>query len=288
MTSVTPKHNTIRAFRQGFTLIELLVVISVIVLLIGILLPVLGSARNAASNTIVLNNLRQTSAAYQAYQLDFSEWVLLGFTPATLEGEIVEVTTSNGLTLGIPWSERYPWRLERYFNGVWETLFYPNDVPDGVPSDLYLRSLEPVLGLNSIYVGGHAGVGEGFVNSPKGLTPNLGAHIVFRTDEVRNPSQLITFTEVLQRLGTDTAGSVPDAGYFFTAPPRAAGGVVWTANGPNEIDMNPGGNVGMPYGRFADAIPTAFFDGHVEMMSAVELEDMRLWANWADTPDYNY
>ncbi|MFZ4575116.1 MAG: type II secretion system protein [Phycisphaerales bacterium] len=56
-----------RARRSGFTLIELLVVIAVIALLIGILLPSLGSARDTARKTRCLANLNQMHVAAVIY-----------------------------------------------------------------------------------------------------------------------------------------------------------------------------------------------------------------------------
>ncbi|MFO0873957.1 MAG: type II secretion system protein [Phycisphaerales bacterium] len=58
---------------RGFTIVELLVVISIIALLVGILLPAIGKARDAALTTQSLANMRNLSAAHAAYSSDWSD-----------------------------------------------------------------------------------------------------------------------------------------------------------------------------------------------------------------------
>lgn len=55
---------------RGFTLVELLVVVAVIALLMGLLLPALGRARQSAIDLQCVNNLRSLGVAYQLYNND--------------------------------------------------------------------------------------------------------------------------------------------------------------------------------------------------------------------------
>ena len=58
---------------RAFTIIELLVVVSIIALLIGILLPAIGKARDQAKLSQSQGNLRNLAAANQAYAADWND-----------------------------------------------------------------------------------------------------------------------------------------------------------------------------------------------------------------------
>lgn len=63
-----------RVKRRAFTLIELLVVIAIIALLMGILLPSLGAARESAKTLKCKINMRSIDLAMNLYREDFRGW----------------------------------------------------------------------------------------------------------------------------------------------------------------------------------------------------------------------
>jgi prepilin-type N-terminal cleavage/methylation domain-containing protein/prepilin-type processing-associated H-X9-DG protein len=68
-----------RRRRPGFTLIELLVVISIIAILVAMLLPAMGKARQTALRVSCASNQRQAGIGFNVYMQDHKQWLPIMF-----------------------------------------------------------------------------------------------------------------------------------------------------------------------------------------------------------------
>ncbi|MEM9111387.1 MAG: prepilin-type N-terminal cleavage/methylation domain-containing protein [Planctomycetota bacterium] len=195
---------------RAFTLIELLVVISIIAVLIAILLPTLGSARESARAAQCLSSIRQLAAANQLYAQDHEERVV----PLAAGGSATEENVS--------WCFGYfttATNLEQAFNNGLLAP-YLQEVTDiaGCPSwktdpriideaqgaiGTFAFPVEVHYGLNSFQLGRRL---------PDNPPSSIGNWEGVRIANVRNPTETVLFSDA----GTDSPqfGGNVDAVYW--------------------------------------------------------------------------
>jgi prepilin-type N-terminal cleavage/methylation domain-containing protein/prepilin-type processing-associated H-X9-DG protein len=219
--------------RKGFTLIELLVVIAIIALLMAILMPVLGKAKEQARTMVCRSNLKQYGIGLRMY-LDENDY----FFPQT--DQWMKSTTSGWVKEGeTPNGQLWPYikALDCHMCPDFAHLKKGTEYEDTKVSYV----------LNS-YVGRGGSIWSSWLGS--------GVTGITKEPQVYHPSEVITFTEE-NTWTIEGYSNYPFNDTHFTVGnwTRQIDNYATFHNAPGDLDKG-GANI-------------VFVDGHVELLSRV-------------------
>ena len=243
--------------KKAFTLIELLVVISIIALLISILLPALGAARNAARAVQCASNVKQTTLAMVIYEQD---WKL--FPPAAANP-------------GVPPSIGPNWLWTHGVRTVW---LQAGRTPAEISNTFICPSTEFLPTETSYSVNAELGFWRSIAESQDEDTRVTLA-------ELRMPTEFMLLGDAAQR--TYVTGNVPESRFTgLSSGPNPLNPINPGPNVDAQSAASPargkvrwrhgGGNAGQLDGVFANF---GFADGHVSGLQPDQMLNKYLKVN---------
>ena len=141
--------------KKGFTLVELLVVIAIIGVLVGLLLPAVQSAREAARRSSCMNNVKQMSLGALNYESAFQKWPTSGEGYDTSTGTFI-----NAMNIQSFFTQVLPYLEESAVSDQWnrdEPYWSPTN--DRLASTKVSAFLCPSNGITTAEFGGPSSVG---------------------------------------------------------------------------------------------------------------------------------
>ena len=313
--SITKLKKQVRR-KAGFTLIELLVVISIIALLIGLLLPALGHARDAARQGVCLAQQRQAGVGFYTYASEWNDWIAgpntsgydlfnggkFGKLPTSPTQNVDWVSPILGYGLNLPASQPDENGLpEKRLRMIFETAFacpsnqstydyayHGNDTLDGVSvTDLRISSYSSPIAFHYWSSNGDRRfltdtTWSGFPGRYKGYRPQLS-----RIGRPDSKGATLDGTRYVQ---------ADDYQISFNWDRAQVRGGNFMVAGPATVDDSSNG--GDPHTLGLDDLPTihenkeaierfayrhnggmvvSFFDGHAGFMSEEESRNAQYW-----------
>ncbi|OHB50446.1 MAG: hypothetical protein A2Y10_16810 [Planctomycetes bacterium GWF2_41_51] len=244
---------------KGFTLVELLVVISIIAMLLGILMPALGRARQSAQSIVCLANVKRLALAGTIYADEQN-----AFPPFRM------ASLNVGVYINKYGAERprWQWYFDHGVGPVIDPLPYKQKYSFG-DNDSLLMTNEYFICPSFKYVGwdrrdirnGSYGYNWQYLGNSK-VTAGRYDNFPVKASNIRRPGETVIVAD-------SRGGGIPHGGHSYALDPpkvaREAGAKSFSPGTTEQIQHSPASN------RHNNKANISFVDGSAKRMSLEQL-----------------